>query len=228
MIKFDFIKKHYSNGITALNEISFHIQKGEFVFITGPSGAGKSTIAKIILKEIDPDGGRIFLDGKNITKISRREIPQIRRDVGVVFQDFRLLTNRTVYENIEFVLDVQGLSNLQKKRRIEEVLSLVHLNDRQKDMPNQLSGGEKQRVSIARALSIRPKVLLADEPTGNLDPDTAWEVMKYFEEANKKGTTVIINTHSKEIVDKMKKRVITVSEGKIIRDSIGGYIDETI
>lgn len=226
MIKFKNVKKLYEDNITALDDVSFHIHKGEFVFITGASGAGKSTITKLILKEIDPDEGHIYLDGKEITKVSRRIIPKIRKQVGVVFQDFRLLPNRTVYENIEFVLDAQGLSRKSKKKRINEVLELVSLKDRSKAYPNELSGGEMQRISIARALSIKPKVLLADEPTGNLDPDTAWEIMNYFDEINQKGTTVIINTHSKEIVDEMKKRVITVSNGKIVRDSVGGYLDE--
>lgn len=227
MIKFENVKKKYDENITALDDVSFHIHVGEFVFITGASGAGKSTITKLILKEIDPDSGHIYLDGKEITKVSRRIIPKIRKQVGVVFQDFRLLPNRTVYENIEFVLDAQGMSGKDKKKRINEVLDLVSLKDRSKAYPNELSGGEMQRISIARALSINPKVLLADEPTGNLDPDTAWEIMSYLEDINQKGTTVIINTHSKEIVDQMKKRVITVSNGKIVRDSIGGYLDES-
>ncbi|WP_103981500.1 cell division ATP-binding protein FtsE [Helcococcus massiliensis] len=227
MIKFENVKKKYDENITALDDVTFHIHVGEFVFITGASGAGKSTITKLILKEIDPDEGHIYLDGKEITKVSRRIIPKIRKQVGVVFQDFRLLPNRTVYENIEFVLDAQGMSGKNKKKRINEVLDLVSLKDRSKAYPNELSGGEMQRISIARALSINPKVLLADEPTGNLDPDTAWEIMSYLEDINQKGTTVIINTHSKEIVDQMKKRVITVSNGKIVRDSIGGYLDES-
>lgn len=226
MIRFSYVNKKYSHNIVALNGVNFHIQKGEFVFITGPSGAGKSTVTRLILKEIDPDGGKIMLDGKDITKVSRRMIPEIRKSVGVVFQDFRLLENRNIYENIEFVLDVQGFSRNQKKERITEVLELVHLSDRSKAYPNELSGGERQRVSIARAIAINPKVILADEPTGNLDPDTAWEIITYFEEINKTGTTIIINTHSKEIVDKMNKRVITFYGGSIIRDSIGGYINE--
>lgn len=227
MIKFSYVNKKYSHDIVALDGINFHIQKGEFVFITGPSGAGKSTITRLILKEVDPDGGKILLDGEDITKVSRRMVPDIRKSVGVVFQDFRLLSNRTIYENIEFVLDVQGLSRKEKKERIGEVLELVHLNHRAKSYPNELSGGERQRVSIARAIAIKPKVILADEPTGNLDPDTAWEIMNYFEEINKNGTTIIINTHSKEIVDKMRRRVITIDSGRVVRDSIGGYLDET-
>lgn len=226
MIRFSYVNKKYTHNIVALDNVNFHIQKGEFVFITGPSGAGKSTVTRLILKEVDPDGGKIMLDGKDITKVSRRMIPEIRKSVGVVFQDFRLLENRNIYENIEFVLDVQGLSRAQKKQRISEVLELVRLSHRAKAYPNELSGGERQRVSIARAIAINPKVILADEPTGNLDPNTAWEIINYFEEINKAGTTIIINTHSKEIVDKLKKRVITFDSGSIIRDSIGGYADE--
>lgn len=226
MIKFENVSKTYSGKIVGIEDVSFEIKPGEFVFITGASGAGKSTITRLLLKEIDPDSGKIFLNGQDITKVSRRMIPKVRTEIGVVFQDFRLLANRSIYENIEFVLDVKGYSLKQKKKVIDEVLEMVHLTHRKKSLPNELSGGEKQRVSIARALSINPSVLLADEPTGNLDPDTAWEVIQYFEEINKKGTTVIINTHSKEIVDKMNKRVITISSGEVIRDSIGGYIYE--
>lgn len=228
MIEFEKVTKQYSKQIVGIKDASFHIEKGEFVFITGPSGAGKSTITRLLLKEIDPDSGKIYLDDKDITKVSRREIPIIRTKIGVVFQDFRLLQNRSIYENIEFVLDVKGYSRSEKQKTIDKVLDLVHLKHRKKALPNELSGGEKQRVSIARALSISPEVILADEPTGNLDPVTAWEVMQYFEEVNKsEGTTIIINTHSKEIVDRMNKRVITVSSGHIIRDSVGGYLYES-
>lgn len=228
MIKFQNVTKQYSKDIVGIKNTTFDIKKGEFVFITGPSGAGKSTVTRLILKEIDPDSGKIYLDGKEITKVSRRIIPKVRTAVGVVFQDFRLLANRTVYENIEFVLDVKGYSRKQKKKVIDKVLDMVHLKNRKKAYPNELSGGERQRVSIARALSISPKVILADEPTGNLDPNTAWEVMRYFEEVNKQeGTTIIINTHSKEIVDNMNKRVISMSEGEIVRDSVGGYLYES-
>lgn len=193
------------------------------MFITGPSGAGKSTIIRLLLKEIDPDSGKIYLDGEDVTKVSRRMIPIIRTKVGVVFQEFRLLTNRTVYENIEFVLDVMGLSKKEKIKKIDEVLDLVKLKHRKKAYPHELSGGERQRVSIARALSINPDVLIADEPTGNLDPISAWDIISYFEKINNLGTTVIINTHSKEIVNAMGKRVIALNNGKIVRDSIGGY-----
>ena len=227
MIKFENVTKQYSKQIVGIKDTTFDIHKGEFVFITGPSGAGKSTITRLLLKEIDPDSGKILLNGKNITKVSRREIPIIRTKIGVVFQDFRLLANRSIYENIEFVLDVKGYSRKEKQKTIDRVLDLVHLRHRKKALPNELSGGEKQRVSIARALSISPEVILADEPTGNLDPVTAWEVIQFFEEVNKKeGTTIIINTHSKDIVDKMNKRVITISDGEVVRDSVGGYLYE--
>ncbi|MFM1514604.1 cell division ATP-binding protein FtsE [Helcococcus ovis] len=227
MIRFENVNKKYSDKIVAINNVSFEVKNGEFVFITGASGAGKSTITRLLLKEIDPDGGKLYLMDEDITKVSRRMIPKIRTTIGVVFQDFRLLANRTVYENIEFVLDVKGLSRKDKREKIDEVLDIVHLKHRKKAYPNELSGGEKQRLSIARALSIEPKIILADEPTGNLDPNTAWEIMDCFEEVNKKGTTVVINTHSKEIVDKMQKRVISLANGNIIRDSVGGY-DESI
>lgn len=227
MIKFENVTKQYSKQIVGIKDTTFDIHKGEFVFITGPSGAGKSTITRLLLKEIDPDSGKILLNGKNITKVSRREIPIIRTKIGVVFQDFRLLANRSIYENIEFVLDVKGYSRKEKQKTIDRVLDLVHLRHRKKALPHELSGGEKQRVSIARALSISPEVILADEPTGNLDPVTAWEVIQFFEEVNKKeGTTIIINTHSKDIVDKMNKRVITISDGEVVRDSVGGYLYE--
>lgn len=228
MIEFKSISKMYSNNIIGLKDVSFHVKKGEFVFITGPSGAGKSTIIKLLLKEIDPDSGRILFEGEDITKVKRSHIPSVRKRIGVVFQDFRLLKDRTVYENIEFVLDVHGYTKKEKKKIIEDVLTLVKLEDRQKSYPRELSGGEQQRVSIARALAINPSLIVADEPTGNLDPETAWEIIGFFKEVNQRGTTVLINTHSKEIVDRMEKRVIALENGVIIRDSIGGYHHENI
>ncbi len=223
MINFKNVSKKYSNNVVAINNATFDIDEGEFVFLTGASGAGKSTIIKLILKEINPDSGEIYLDGRDITQVSKRMIPKIRSDIGVVFQDFRLLKNRNIYENIEFVLDIWGMSRSEKKKRIREVLELVNLYDRRKDYPNQLSGGEQQRVSMARALAVNPKILIADEPTGNLDPDTSWEIMKFLEKVNQNGTTVIMSTHSREIVDKLQKRVIVLEYGRIIRDSVGGY-----
>lgn len=226
MIKFIDVSKKYSNNVVAVNNATFSIDQGEFLFLTGASGAGKSTLIKLLLKEVQPDSGDIYLDGEKISKVSKRIIPKIRSKVGVVFQDFRLLKNRTVYENIEFVLDVLGYSKKEKRKRIDEVLSLVNLLDRKKSYPNQLSGGEQQRVSIARAISTYPKVLIADEPTGNLDPYTSWEIMKCLEDINKTGTTIIMSTHSKDIVNKLQKRVISMSKGSIIRDSVGGYDNE--
>jgi len=223
MIDFKNVSKKYSNNVVAINDASFHIEDGEFVFLTGASGAGKSTIIKLILKEIDPDRGEIYLNGKDISRVSKRMVPKIRSDIGVVFQDFRLLKNRNIYENIEFVLDIWGMSRSDKKKRIREVLELVNLYDRRKDYPNQLSGGEQQRVSMARALAVNPKILIADEPTGNLDPDTSWEIMGFLEKVNQSGTTVIMSTHSREIVDRLQKRVIVLEYGRVIRDSVGGY-----
>lgn len=223
MIELRDVSVKYSSNIIGLKNVNLKINRGELLFITGPSGAGKSTIIKILLKEIDPDSGRIYLEGKDITKVKKTRIPKIRKEIGVVFQDFRLLKNRTVYENIEFVLDVHGFSKREKEITIQEVLKLVNLEDRKKAYPRELSGGEQQRVSIARALAISPKVLIADEPTGNLNPLTAWKLMDYFKLINSRGTTVIINTHSKELVDQIATRVVSLENGEIVRDSVGGY-----
>lgn len=225
MIKFSNVTKQYKNNVVAIKDASFEIKQGEFVFLTGPSGAGKSTIIKLILKELDPDKGDVYLDGEKITRVSRRLVPKIRSKIGVVFQDFRLLQNRTVEGNIAFILDIWGFSRKQKREKIEKSLNLVGLYNRKDSYPNQLSGGEQQRVSIARAISSSPSLLIADEPTGNLDPQTSWDLMKYFEQINAEGTTVIMSTHSKEIVDKMQRRVIKLQAGEIIRDSVGGYDD---
>lgn len=226
MIIFDNVTKSYMNNVVAIKDNSFTIEDGEFVFLTGASGAGKSTIIKLLLKEINPDQGRIYLDGEEITKVSRRMVPQIRAKIGVVFQDFRLLQNRTVEENIAFILDIWGFSKKEKRRRIDSSLTQVGLLDRKDAYPNQLSGGEQQRVAIARAISSNPSLIIADEPTGNLDPETSWEIMKYLNMINRKGTTVIMSTHSKDIVDRMYKRVIKLEHGIIVRDSVGGYDGE--
>lgn len=225
MIKFTNVTKEFRNNVVAVKDVSFDIGKGEFVFLTGPSGAGKSTLIKLILKELNPDWGRIYLDGEEITEISSRVIPKIRSKIGVVFQDFRLLQNRTVEGNIAFILDIWGFSRKQKKEKIKKALELVGLYDRRDSYPNQLSGGEQQRVSIARAICTNPSILIADEPTGNLDPNTSWELMRYFEKINAEGTTVIMSTHSKEIVDRLGKRVIRLEKGKIMSDKVGGYDD---
>lgn len=225
MIIFEDVTKNYKNNVVAIRDNSFHIQQGEFVFLTGASGAGKSTITKLILKEINPDKGRIYLYGRDITKVSSRMVPKIRSNIGVIFQDFRLLQNRTVQDNLGFVLDIWGFSRKEKKERIEAALSLVGLYERRKSYPNQLSGGEQQRVSIARAISTQPDLIIADEPTGNLDPATSWEIMEYLQKINKQGATILMSTHASEIVNRMQKRVIELQAGRIIRDGVGGYDD---
>jgi len=206
MIKFVGVSKKYKNEIIAVSNINFTIDNGEFVFLVGPSGAGKSTILKLLLREEIPTTGSIFVDKKDITKLKRRDVPYLRRNIGVVFQDFKLLPNKTVYENIAFALQIVEAEPKYIRRRVPMVLSLVGLSDRANSYPQQLSGGEQQRVSIARAIVNEPSILVADEPTGNLDPDTSWEIVKLLSEINKRGTTVIMSTHAKDIVDSMKKK----------------------
>ncbi|MGF7430831.1 cell division ATP-binding protein FtsE [Thermoanaerobacterium thermosaccharolyticum] len=222
MIKFVGVSKKYKNEIIAVSNINFTIDNGEFVFLVGPSGAGKSTILKLLLREEIPTAGSIFVDKKDITKLKRRDVPYLRRNIGVVFQDFKLLPNKTVYENIAFALQIVEAEPKYIRRRVPMVLSLVGLSDRANSYPQQLSGGEQQRVSIARAIVNEPSILVADEPTGNLDPDTSWEIVKLLSEINKRGTTVIMSTHAKDIVDSMKKRVIALEKGNIVRDEMRG------
>ncbi|MDK2805052.1 cell division ATP-binding protein FtsE [Thermoanaerobacterium sp. CMT5567-10] len=222
MIKFVGVSKKYKNDIIAVSNINFTIDNGEFVFLVGPSGAGKSTILKLLLREEIPTTGSIFVDKKDITKLKRRDVPYLRRNIGVVFQDFKLLPNKTVYENIAFALQIVEAEPKYIRRRVPMVLSLVGLSDRANSYPQQLSGGEQQRVSIARAIVNEPSILVADEPTGNLDPDTSWEIVKLLSEINKRGTTVIMSTHAKDIVDSMKKRVIALERGNIVRDEMRG------
>ncbi|HIR00179.1 MAG TPA: cell division ATP-binding protein FtsE [Candidatus Scybalocola faecavium] len=227
MIALDNVYKTYSTGVSALNGISMKIKKGEFVFIVGSSGSGKTTLFKLLLKELEPTSGTIYMNNKNIGRLRRRKIPKMRRGIGVVFQDFRLLKDRTVYENIAFAQRVVGKSSKQIKASVPGLLSLVGLSDKAKAYPNELSGGEQQRVALARALANNPPVLLADEPTGNLDPKNAWEIMKLLEEINLRGTTVVVVTHNKDIVEQMQKRVITLSNGVIISDEQkGGYYED--
>jgi len=225
MIKFNQVSKRYKNGVVGLRDNTISIEKGEFVFLIGSSGAGKTTFVKLILKEIEPSQGKIFLDGDEITKLHRRKIPHVRRKLGIVFQDFRLLPKMTVAENVAYALEIVGGYSKRKIRsQVSMVLGVVGLLDKSNMKPHQLSGGEKQRVSIARAIINNPKVLIADEPTGNLDPETSWEIMKILRQINRRGTTVIMITHDKEVVDIMKKRVIELHDGKIIRDQMnGGY-----
>ncbi|WP_425540274.1 cell division ATP-binding protein FtsE [Microaceticoccus formicicus] len=222
MIQFKNVSKKYSKGIDALNDVSFTIEDGEFVFLIGPSGAGKTTIIKLLLKEEDPTSGKVILNGQDISYLRARRIPAIRRNIGVVFQNFRLLEDRNVYKNVKFALDILGVSKKESKKSIKRVLDLVNLSHREKSYPLQLSGGEQQRVSMARAMVNNPKILIADEPTGNLDPETSWEIMDSLLKINESGTTVIMVTHSKEIVDKLRKRVIHLENGSIVSDEMEG------
>lgn len=226
LIKFENVSKEYDNNVKALSNIDLHIHKGEFVFLVGSSGAGKSTMIKLLLKEEQPTDGKIILKDMDITKVRNRRIPFIRRNIGVVFQDFRLLPNKTVYENVAFAMEIIGAHPKEIRRSVPMVLSMVDLSRKASSFPDQLSGGERQRVSIARAIVNSPPVLIADEPTGNLDPETAWEIMKVLSEINGRGTTILMATHAKDIVNKMKKRVIEIHNGKLVRDEQkGGYGD---
>ena len=219
MIELNEVTKEYSKGIAALNNVSLKIDPGEFVFIVGDSGSGKSTFIRLLLKELDPTSGSIRVMGKSLDKMSHKEIPFYRRKLGVVFQDFRLLKDRNVYENVAFALRVTETPTRVLKKKVPAALSLVGLAQKYKSNPKELSGGEQQRVAIARAIVNEPSILLADEPTGNLDPANSWEIMNLLEEANKRGTTVVVVTHNHEIVNTMKKRVITMSKGNIVSDT---------
>ena len=222
MIKLEHVSKAYSAGVPAVNDVNLEIDDGEFVFIVGDSGSGKSTIIKLLLKELEPTEGTITINEKVLSKIKRKQVPKFRRNVGVVFQDFRLLKDRNVYVNIAFAQKVIGRSTAHIKKRVPQMLAMVGLAAKYKSKPRELSGGEQQRVAIARALVNEPSILLADEPTGNLDNNNAWEIMKLLEEINEKGTTVIVVTHNLEIVKVMKKRVITIKKGVIVGDSKEG------
>lgn len=226
MIKLEHVSKSYTAGIPALNDVSLDIEEGEFVFIVGDSGSGKSTLIKLLLKELEPTEGTITINNKKLNKIKRRQIPKFRRNIGVVFQDFRLLKDRNIYDNVAFAQKVIGESNRSIKKNVPSMLSMVGLAAKYRSYPRQLSGGEQQRVAIARALINEPKILLADEPTGNLDNHNAWEIMKLLEETNSRGTTVVVVTHNLEIVKAMNKRVITMKKGVVVEDSEGDYSDE--
>lgn len=226
MIQMDGVSKSYAKGQPAINNMSLHINKGEFVFIVGNSGSGKSTLIKLLLKELEPTTGTIRVNGFFLNKLRRGKIPKFRRGVGVVFQDFRLLKDRNVYENVAFAQRVIERPNRVIKKRVPEMLTLVGLAEKYRSFPKELSGGEQQRVALARALVNRPNILLADEPTGNLDPKNSFEIMKLLEEINERGTTVLVVTHNREIVNAMKKRVITLRKGVIISDEQeGGYVE---
>ncbi|TDT63708.1 cell division ATP-binding protein FtsE [Fonticella tunisiensis] len=228
MIELKNVSKVYRNNHIALSNINLTIKKGEFVFVVGPSGAGKSTIIKLLMKEVEPTNGEIYVNGMKLTELKRKEVPYFRRNLGVVFQDFRLLQDRTIFENVAFAMEIIEASSREIKKRVPQMLTLVGLSSKANQYPHQLSGGEQQRVAIARALANNPSILICDEPTGNLDPDTSWEIMKIIDDINKSGTTVIMATHARDIVDKMKKRVVAIEKGVIVRDQqrgVYGYED---
>ncbi len=227
MIVLEDVHKSYSTGAPALSGVNLRVQKGEFIFVVGDSGSGKSTLIKLLLRELTPTLGNIYVNGIDVEKIKRKKVPKYRRMMGVVFQDFRLLKDCNVYENVAFAQRVVQVPSKQIRKNVPSVLSTVGLAGKYKAKPKQLSGGEQQRVALARALVNRPEILLADEPTGNLDPKNSWEIMKLLSEINDKGTTVLVVTHNKDIVNSMQKRVVTMKKGVIISDEEkGGYIDE--
>ena len=223
MIRLTNVQKEYENGTHALRGISLTIEDGEFVFLVGPSGSGKSTIIKLLTGEIEPTEGRIMINGFSMTKISERQIPLLRRSIGVIFQDFRLIERKTVYENLAFAMRAVGASSKAIKARIPYVLDLVGLADNADRYPSELSGGEQQRVAIARALVNNPAMIIADEPTGNLDPVRSYEIMMLLERINALGTTVMVVTHERELVNRFTKRVIAIDEGRVINDGMDGY-----
>ena len=227
MIEFRNVSKTYGTGTEAVHKANFNIDKGEFAFLVGSSGSGKSTLIKLILKEENPTSGNIIINGKDTTYLKPKRVPFLRRSMGVVFQDFRLLPDKTVYDNVAYAMYIVNATKKHIRRQVPMVLSLVGLSNKAKVYPNELSGGEQQRVALARALVNNPSMLIADEPTGNLDPDTAWDIMTLLDDINKRGTTVVVATHAKDIVDRMKKRVIQIEDGHIIRDDKkGGYNSE--
>ncbi len=227
MVELKGVSKTYPNGTIALRDVNLKIDKGEFVFLVGPSGSGKSTLVKLLLKEEDVTEGEVYVNGYDVSSMTRVEVPYLRRSLGVVFQDFRLLPNKTVYENVAFAMVITESLPKEIRRQVPMALALVGLSRKANMYPNQLSGGEQQRVALARALVNNPALMIADEPTGNLDPETSWEIMKLLSEVNHRGTTVIVATHEKSIVDEMKKRVVSISKGLIVRDQEKGqYRDE--
>ncbi len=217
-IKFRNVEKTYKNGVNAVYDINLDIKKGEFAFVIGASGSGKSTLIKMLYREERPTNGEIYVGGINVAKVKNSKVYKLRRKIGIVFQDYKLLPKLTVYENVAFALEIYGLPTTEVKRKVLKALDLVGLKARSKSYPDQLSGGEQQRVAIARAIVNSPKLLICDEPTGNLDPDTSLEVMKVIEKINDLGTTIVMATHDREMVDKMKKRVILLDNGKLVKD----------
>ena len=222
MLKMENVSKVYPSGSVALQDVDIHIKPGEFVFVVGPSGAGKSTFIKMLFREVLPTTGSIFVNGTDILALTPKEIPYLRRQLGIIFQDYRLLPDRTVYENVAFAMEVIEIPHRKIKRRVLNVLDLVGLRHRANAYPNELSGGEQQRIAIARAIVNDPILVIADEPTGNLDPETSWDIMEIFKEINATGTTIVMATHDKEIVDAMGKRVVAIEKGHIVRDEASG------
>jgi len=222
MIDMQDVYKTYSNGVTAANGINVHIDPGEFLYVVGPSGAGKSTFIKMMYREVKPTKGTITINGVNLSKLKASKVPLLRRNIGVVFQDFKLLQTLSVYENVAFAMEVIEEQPQYIKKRVMETLELVGLKHKARALPTELSGGEQQRVAIARSIVNAPKVVIADEPTGNLDPETSWEIMNIFEEINLRGTTIVMATHNKEIVNTIKHRVIAIENGRIARDEMKG------
>ena len=224
MIVFDSVRKIYEPNVAALTDVSFVIEKGDFVFVVGASGSGKSTVIRLVLKEIEPTSGKIVVGGRDLTRLKRSKVPYLRRNIGCVFQDFKLLPNRTAAENVAYALKVQGEGSTSVRRKVPEVLNLVGLAHKMSSLPDELSGGEQQRVSIARAVVNHPPLLICDEPTGNLDPDTSVGIMQLLYRINRAGTTVVMATHDREMVDKMRRRVIALDDGRLARDERrGGY-----
>ncbi len=224
MIKFEDVTKIYPPSTIGLEKVSLHIEKGEFVFLVGPSGSGKSTFIRLLIRELEPDRGRVSVGGRDLATLRRWKVPYLRRNIGCVFQDFKLLPNKTAFENIMYALVVTGNAGGTSKKKAAEILSLVGLGHKSSSYPNELSGGEQQRVSIARAFVNHPPLLVADEPTGNLDPDTSMGIMQLLYRINKTGTTVLMATHDREMVDRMRRRVVALDEGKVVRDQKrGGY-----
>lgn len=222
MIQLQNVTKVYPSGNKALSDVTLRIHKGEFVFLVGPSGAGKSTLTKLLYREELPSRGQVIFNGKNVVRMRPRDVPYLRRKIGMVFQDFRLLSQKTVAENVAFALEVIGSSNREIKKTVPAVLNMVGLTEKADVFPDHLSGGEQQRVCVARAIVNNPILIIADEPTGNLDPETSWELMKLFKEINRRGTTIIMATHAWDIVDTMKQRVVELTGGKIVRDEEEG------
>lgn len=222
MIEMKNVVKKYPNGVSAIKGLNIEIKQGEFVYIVGPSGAGKSSFIKMIYREERATTGIIKVDGTNISELKEKEVPFLRRKMGVVFQDFKLLPRKNVYENVAFALEVIENKPEEIRKKVMDVLKLVGLHKKARRFPDELSGGEQQRVAIARSIVNTPKVVIADEPTGNLDPETSWDIMKLFDEINSRGTTIIMATHNKEIVNTMRKRVIAIENGQIVRDERGG------